>query len=203
MNFTIELVTAAAGLLASGVALYQAINHRSGDLRESYRFAKEFLRDCSASEPPLHDYAKHRGYQALCQDTDVDPVIVEYILGLKHPATRLRDYVMGRRFVQAHRAQQPDMRIEFRPGYEQAVYRRLAQVAYLAGYALFGALAIAPAMLTSMLQFDWRTQLVLLGMSVPAFGYLAWSCLVEYAGLYRATQLVRSQTPRESRVLPV
>jgi hypothetical protein len=60
-NFTIEFVTAAAALLASRIALHQAINHRSGNLRESYRFAKDYLCDCLTIETPVHDLVKHRG----------------------------------------------------------------------------------------------------------------------------------------------
>jgi hypothetical protein len=124
-------------------------------------------------------------------------VVVEYILGLKQLATRLRDYFMEKRFVQAHCAQHASSRIDFRPG-----YRQLVQIVYLAGYALFGALAIAPALLAPLLQLDWRAQLVLLGVSVPACVYLAWARLVEYGGPYRAARLVEVQLPREHRVVP-
>lgn len=59
----------------------------------------DFLQEVNSNKQ-LHPFLREKGYQAIAGDKQIGANEIEYLLSLKGPERALRDYVLGRPYLE-------------------------------------------------------------------------------------------------------
>jgi hypothetical protein len=84
MEIIFKVATFLFGAVGATKIYYELTNKGKGQLRDEYRFSKEFLQEV-ADNPAMHPFLKEKGYQALAGDHRLSAAEVEYLLSLQKP----------------------------------------------------------------------------------------------------------------------
>jgi hypothetical protein len=178
---------------------YDWLHGRQGRLRDEYKFANDFLRDL-AQNKSMHPFVKQKGYQAIAGDTRLSASEIEYLLTLHDSARALRDYVLGRPYLE-HYATAQESQIAFQPKYKGRWPRLWRKSVYITMYFLFFVGAFAPLVLPAFKSLQASQALVLFTFSfmllIPP-GFLALRAGVR---IVRAEVLVNSQHKHSEGIL--
>ncbi|MFD2450707.1 hypothetical protein [Ideonella paludis] len=128
MNFDdlIKLVTLFGGPVATWKVMEELLRGRRSHLREEYKFARDFLKEVD-DNPKMHPFLKQKGYQAIAGDTSLSAGEIEYILSLHDSARALKDYVLGKPYLE-HLTTATSRQIVFKQRYESPWPRRVRKV---------------------------------------------------------------------------
>src|SRR5690606_19252263 len=140
--------------------------------REEYKFAKEFLDEVSAKEK-LHPFLREKGYQAIAGDNQIAADEIEYLLSLKGSERALRDYVLGRPYLE-HLPDAGDLQIAFKKKYTSKWSRHLSKFFYLGVYIALAFLAVSPLLFSRFLFKNSAQPFIAFIIFAFVFGPYAW-----------------------------
>jgi hypothetical protein len=198
-DIVIKIATLLGGAVATWRVVVELLRGRHGHLREEYKFARDFLKEVNEN-PKMHPFLKQKGYQAIAGDTRLSAGEIEYLLTLHDSARSLKDYVLGKPYLE-HLATAAGSQIVFQRKFEsrwprllrKALFFVLYLMCYFAGFApitfpLFKTMPPAQALIT----FAFTAALFF-----PA-GFLALRAGVRVA---RAETLVKNQPKHVQGIL--
>lgn len=194
-----KIGTLLAGLIGTGKVLYELLIGGHTRLRDDYRFAKEFLKSVD-EDPQMHPFLKEKGYQAIAGDRHISASEVEYLLSLQCPSQALRDYALGRTYLE-HLQSVGNLQLKFRIKYQRPWSRLWRKLLYLFFYVISVSLAVAPFLFNNLFLIPSQTFTGLMICSFTVFAPAAWFSLVAAARVYRAEKLVENQSKHTQRVV--
>ena len=198
-DLIIKVATVCIGLVGAARVMYDWSIGKKGRLRDEYKFAKDFLNDIS--QPlKIHPYARDKGYQAIAGDTQISGEEVEYLLSLNRPERALRDYVLGKKYLE-HLPDSGNLQIKFKKKYERKFSRQWRMYGYLVLYIIFVFAAFTPIIFSSYLEISFQNSIFTLVISLSVFGPYAWFFVQSGAKIYRAQMLVNHQDRHTQRIL--
>jgi hypothetical protein len=194
-----KLGALAIGAVSTLKLAYDWLYGRQGRIREEYKFAREFLADLERA-PKMHPFLREKGYQAIAGDTRLAAGEIEYLLTLRDSPRALKDYVLGRPYLQ-HFATAGEKQLAFSPKFRSRWPRLWRKLWYLTLYFLFFAGAFLPLLLPALKALPPGQALVLFAFSFVLFvppGFLALRAGVRIA---RAEALVEHQHKNPGGIL--
>ncbi len=191
LELVAKIVAALGAIGGLGKILYEVLIGKRGRMREEYKFAKEFL-DAVERTPNMHPYIREKGYQAISGDHTLSADEVEYLLTLVKPDRALRDYVLGRPYLE-HFPHAGNLQIAYKKRYRSNWSRRWRLYLYVTLYFCFALAAFAPFMLASLTTASGTEILWANIFSIAIFGPYAWWSIKAGARIYRAKMLVTHQ----------
>ncbi|CAB3676881.1 hypothetical protein LMG3441_01375 [Achromobacter kerstersii] len=188
-----------AGLIGATKVIYELIVGSHGRRRDEYKFARDFFRDLK-DEAGMHPFLKEKGCQAVAGDAHVSAAEIEYVLSLERPDRALRDFVLGRPYLQFSKVDGFG-RLGFRPEYEKSWSRLWRKIYFTICYGCLFFLAISPFVLSSWLGRGVLETVWDLGVLFVLCGPLTWMALVSLTRVCRAEKLVRDQSAHTQTLL--
>lgn len=198
-DILIKTATVLIGAIGAAKLIYDLSIGKRGRMREEYKFAKDFLQDVSSGEQ-LHPFLREKGYQAIAGDKQIGADEIEYLLSLKGPERALRDYVLGRPYLE-HLPDAGNLQISFREKYKGVWSRRWRKFFYLITYFGLAFLAFAPLVLSKFFPIGPPQIFVAFAVCVSVFGPYAWFALKAGTRIYRAEKLVEHQHKHTQRIV--
>lgn len=199
LDLLLKSSTLLLGVIGAGKLLYDLSITKRSRMRDEYTFAKTFFEEVSTN-PALHPFLREKGYQAIAGDRQLSGDEIEYLLSLENPDRALRDYVLGRQYLE-HLPQSGNLQIEFKKRYERKWSRKWRIYIYSGLYVLFSLTAFSPLVLSQLFAFSSAQTVQSLILSVPVFGPYGWFFLKTAAHIYRAQKLVDNQHRHTKRIL--
>lgn len=198
-DLVFKLAMVCIGLVGAAKGLYDLSIGRKSKLRDEYKFAREFLAEVDR-ELDMHPYLKEKGYQAIAGDSKISGSEVEYLLSLTGPERALRDFVMGREYLE-HLPDSGNLQIKFKKKYKNKWSRRWRMYTYLTFYIVFFFAGFAPLVFSSYLHLSGQNLLAAFAASVLVFVPYGWLFLRSAARIYRAQMLVDHQDRHTQRIV--
>jgi hypothetical protein len=192
-------VTGIAGIAGVARIFYEfSIGRRSRE-RDEYKFARDFLDDVTLKHD-MHPYLKDKGYRAIAGDSRINADEVEYLLSLTRPERALRDYVLGRAYLE-HFPQSGNLQIKFKKKYDRKLSRQWRMILYIAFYVICSSVAVSPWLLAGHFGSTPSDMLSASAVTLPVFGFYAWLALRTAARIYRAQMLVEHQHRHTQKIM--
>lgn len=191
-------ITLLLGVVGAAKIIYEFSMGRKSRMRDEYKFARDFLSDVKANKD-LHPFLKDKGYQAIAGDDQISGVEIEYLLSLASPEKALRDYVLGR-FYLDHVPHSGNLQIQFKKKFRIKWARRWRMYTYITLYAIFAFIAFSPLVFFSYLGMSLGDSLIAVIISLTVFGSYAWFALQAGAKIYRAEKLVAHQNKHTQKI---
>jgi hypothetical protein len=142
-----KVATLIVGAIGTWKLIVEFLRGRHGQLREEYKFAREFLNDIR-NTPSMHPFLKQKGYQAIAGDTRLGAAEIEYLLTLQEAPQALRDFVIGRQYLQ-YLATATGPQIVFKEKFQSWWSRTWRKAWYLMLYVVCFLLGFSPILLTT------------------------------------------------------
>jgi hypothetical protein len=191
IELLIKIASAVAGTFGIAKILYDILIGKRGDMREEYAFAQKFFAELTAN-PEMHPFVREKGYQAIASDRTLETVEIEYLLTLKKPDRALKDYVLGRNYLE-HLPNIGNLQIAFKDKYKRSWTRYWRKTLYLLLYFALAFLAFAPLFLFKFTSGNIPEMFLALLVCLAFFGPSAWFCVTKAGSIYRAEKLVQHQ----------
>jgi len=200
LDVIIKISTLLVGTIGIAKIFYEILIGKRNRMREEYKFAKDFLDELEASKN-IHPFVREKGYQAIAGDNQLGSDEIEYLLSLQQPDLALRDYVLGRKYLQ-HLPNVGNREIAFKKEYQRVWYRRLLTALYFGLYAILVFLAFAPLLFSKFLFKDpTKITLSAILMCFLVFVPYAWFALKAVTRIVRAEKLVNRQQKHSQTIL--
>jgi hypothetical protein len=171
--------------------VYEWLYGRHGRLREEYKFARDFLKDLK-DDPDLHPFLKQKGYQAIAGDATLSASEIEYLLELHDSGRALKDYVLGRPYLQ-HFTTAANQKVAFSTRYETAWSRNWRSLMYFMLYMALFMGAFSPMFIPSVKAASLLDRTLYLAFTLLLFSPAAFLALRAGARIARAEALVKNQ----------
>jgi len=194
-----RLATLLLGIAGAAKILYEFSIVRRTRMREEYRFAREFLSDIEPGKK-VHPFLREKGYQAIAGDSNMSGDEIEYLLSLTRPERALRDYVLGRAYLE-HFPQSGNLQLKFKGKYAGKWSRRVRMYGYIGMYVVSAFLAFSPLLLASYFKVTFAHTISAFAISASVFLPYAWLSLRAGMCIYRAEKLVAHQDRHTQRIL--
>lgn len=204
VDLVLRVVTVTIALAGAAKILYELYTGNRIRMREEYKFAREFFGDLEKHAPgSFHPYLREKGYQAIAGDSRLSGDEIEYLLSLTRPERALRDYVLGRHYLQ-HVPQSGNLQMKFKKKYEAKWSRQWRIGLYGLFYFVFAFAAFTPWVFSGVLELSFQRALAAFGLCLVLFGPYAVMSLRAAARIHRAQMLVAHQDRHTQKiVLPV
>ncbi|MFL7024237.1 hypothetical protein BCS58_07990 [Enterovibrio norvegicus] len=137
-----KLLATCAAMIGVVWTYYQFTTSKKSNLREEYRFAKQFLSDCEGSD--IHPFAEEKGYQAIAGSAKMQLSEIKYILSLKDPVNKLNQYIQSRNHFEPFNADTPSLKLKW-------LYRNTRVRGLLIGGSFFAYLVFALTLASPLL----------------------------------------------------
>ena len=196
----LRLLPILIGLAGAAKVVYEMVGAPRGRQREEYRFAMEFLRAIK-EDPLMHPFLRETGYQAVAGTRVLSADEVEYLLSLQRPDRAIRNYVLGRLYLE-YLPKAGDLKIDFRAKYKSDWSRRWRKSLYFIGYIACWLLAFAPFVTSAFSGGGVAETLLSFGVSLIIFVPLSLWALVSAVSISRAEKLVRNQSKHTQKIVP-
>jgi hypothetical protein len=195
----IRIITLLIGVIGAGKLLYDLSITKRSRMRDEYNFAKNFLDEVNLN-PGLHPFLREKGYQAIAGDTRMTGSEIEYLLSLEGPDRALRDYVLGRAYLE-HFPQTGNLQIEFKKKYEKRRARQLRIYLYFGIYVALAFCGFSPLILTGIFSMSFTQTILSLTLSIIVCAPYAWLALMAAVRIHRAQMLVEHQHKHTKRIV--
>jgi hypothetical protein len=192
-----KAVTVIIGAIGAWKVIYELSIGRRGRMREEYKFAKEFLDQ--VKDGGMHPFVREKGFQAIAGDARLRGEEVEYLLSLEEPARALKDYVIGRPYLEHVGGEMVSIR--FKGKYQRTWYRKFRLYSSGSLYVVLVLLAFSPLFLSKTMFKEPGQLLTALIVCFVAFVPNAWSALDSSMRIYRAGELVRNQRKYTQKIV--
>lgn len=185
-------VVAVIGLLiAIWKQLIEFSRGKQGNLRDEYRFSREFFSDLAA-HPQMHPFLREKGFQAVSGGTDLSGSEREYFLELHGSVNALRNFISGRKYLDFHTTVATH-KVRFKKRYMQRWSRLWRKSMYGLTYFICASLAMSPLLLPSIDLLSADKSFVALVVTVPIFLPSAFLALKAAVRINHAENLVKNQ----------
>uniref|UniRef100_C6E142 Uncharacterized protein n=1 Tax=Geobacter sp. (strain M21) TaxID=443144 RepID=C6E142_GEOSM len=202
IDIIIKIFTLLAGAIGIAKIFYEIVIGRRTRMREEYKFAKEFFSELETTKR-IHPFTKEKGYQAIAGDNEISSCEIEYLLSLQQPDLALRDYVLGRQYLQ-HLPQVGNREITFKKKFQNVWFRRILKTIYCVLYAILVFLTFAPLLFSKYLFKDsTKISATAIIMCFFVFAPYAWFALKAVTRIVRAEKLVKRQEKHTPTILQV
>ncbi|KZW99706.1 hypothetical protein JL49_15740 [Pseudoalteromonas luteoviolacea] len=171
---------------------------KKANLREEYRFAKEFLDETDKSD--LHPFTIGKGYQAIAGTTAVKAQEIEYLLSLENPIQSLRDFVFSKQLFERAEGN-GEFELKFKKKYMSKLSRLLWMWFYRGVYFVLSFAALSPLLLAKPFGISSGDMIIQLIFTLPFFGLYAGVSLNAYGKFSRAEHLYNNQRRHTSQVV--
>lgn len=199
LESVIKVASFVLGLGSAAKVIYEISTGKRSRMRDEYKFAKEFIEALDAPDP-MHPFLREKGFQAIAGDNQLSADEVEYLLSLQKPDRALRDYVLGKSYLD-HLPHMGNLQVKFRAKYEGSWSRSWRKTSFLIAYALLVFLAFSPLLLSKLLFKSITEVFAALGLTLLVFGPYAWFSLVAATRIYRAEKLVQNQSKHTQSIM--
>lgn len=199
MEILWKIIPVLAAVVASAKILYELALGGRGRLREEYRFAHDFMQQLK-NEPDMHPFVRDKGYQAIAGDASLSAEEVAYLLSLENPGRALRDYALGRPYLE-HLTARGNLRLDFRPEYKSAYARGWRKVLYGGLYFGLASTSFAPLYFSAALGMSAMQSLAVFLAGLPICFWLARTALTAAVRVHRAEKLVKNQARHSQRIV--
>jgi hypothetical protein len=142
-SLSVAVITVALAIWKLRGELFRA--HR-GNLREEYKFAKEFLDAYFKDPKSMHTYTKQKGFAALVGGNHIDSGVVEYLLTIVNPVLSIERFVVGKKYL-VHQPTAGDEEVAFTNRYLKKGRRGFLKAVSLALLISFYSTAVCPLFL--------------------------------------------------------
>lgn len=195
MEMLIKISPFIVGLIGVLVAVWRFMvempRGRQGNLRDEYKFFREFLSDLKA-HPDMHPFLIEKGYQAVSGGAEVSGAEMEYILQLHSSVEALRKFVSGRRYLDFYTTV-TDQKIKFKQKYSKNWTRRWRKWSYAAVYFICSSIAVSPLLLPGLKLMSPERTLAALILTLPLFFPIAIMALKAAVRINNAESLIKNQ----------
>jgi hypothetical protein len=195
MEMLIKVAPFVIGLIGVLVAAWRFMvemhRGRQGNLRDEYKFFKDFLSDLKA-HPDMHPFLMEKGYQAVSGGAEVSGAEMEYILQLHSAVEALRKFVSGRRYLDFYTTS-TDQKIKFKRKYLNNWTRFWRKWAYAGVYFICSSIAVSPLLLPGLKLMSPEKTLVSLILTLSVFFPIAIMALRAAVRINNAESLIKSQ----------
>jgi hypothetical protein len=195
MEMIIKMAPFVIGLIGVLVAVWRFMvempRGRQGNLRDEYKFFKDFLSDLKA-HPDMHPFLMEKGYQAVSGGAEVSGAEMEYILQLHGSVEALRKFVSGRRYLDFYTTR-TDQKIKFKRKYLNNWTRFWRKWSYAGVYFTCSSIAVSPLLLPGLKLMSPENTLVSLILTLPVFFPIAIMALRAAVRINNAESLIKSQ----------
>lgn len=198
-NLVIKIITLMIGAIGAAKLLYDLSLGKRGRMREEYNFGKQFLDEVSTNKQ-LHPYLREKGYQAIAGDSQLGADEIEYLLSLRRPQRALRDFVLGRPYLELL-ATAGNLQIGFQKKYKNSWARIWRKYLYGGLYFALFAVAFSPLYLARIKGIELTKMLGAFMVSFAVFGPYAYFSLKASTRIYRAEQLVKNQDKHTQKIV--
>ena len=190
-----KLSAIAFGSVTAGVSVVALLKGRKSQLREEYKFAKEFIADLRGVASD-YEFLRQRGSHALTGDASLEFRTLEYLWQLPNPSQAIHDYSLGFKYLEHRRTTSHDDPLQFAAPYDQAWRRRGLKLLFLFLYLITYTLACSPLLL-HVLDL-WGVGSPLVALIITCFIFLPFAFLSLKAGvrIQRAEHLIAAQRAR-------
>ncbi len=186
----LKILTTIVASLGVKKIFYDIKTGKKSQLREEYKFSKEFLEEAK-NNPTLHSFALEKGYQAIAGTTTVSTEEISYLLSLKNPSQCLKDYLDGKEYLNKLDIHS-DCKFTFKKEYSAPWFRKwLNRLDFIVFFGSF-CLALAPVFIPQYFR--------LLIITVPVFGFCAFWGLDTNGRISSAERLVKNQQKYLSQI---
>jgi hypothetical protein len=195
IEVTAKLAAIGFGAITAGNAIIAIIKGRTSQLRDDYKFAKEFIADLNgvAAESA---FLKQRGSHALTGDASIEFRTLEYLWRLEDPSQRIRDYSLGFQYLEhLHTASAADP-IRFVRPYDQHWRRWLFKGWFLLCYVVTYLLSTSPLLLSILGKWGKSSPYPALVVMCIVFLPMAFLAMKARVRMQRAEKLVECQRTR-------
>lgn len=196
-DLTIRFLLAVVGIGTAAFKFYDISIGKRANLREQYRFAKEFIDDTEKAN--LHPYTLEKGYQAIAGTEYVTAVEVKYLLNLQSPLQSLSDFILAKRLLEPVLADNP--KVSFKKKYLSVWSRRWRKTFYMFAYGITAMASVSPQWGGTLIKMSFSNALSALLLTLPIFGFYAFLSVKAYAKIKRAENLVNNQRSHAPRVV--
>lgn len=193
-----RILLAIVGIFTAAKVLYDIGIGKKSNLREEYKFAKEFLDDTDKTK--LHPFTLGKGYQAIAGTDAVNAKEIEYILSLENPIQCLKDFILSKQLFERLETE-GDFNLVFKKKYQSSFSRWWRKKLYFSLYFALAFTAISPVILPKALGLEFVDIFLPLFFTVPCFGFYAWMALEVFGKLNRAEHLASSQKQYYQRIV--
>jgi hypothetical protein len=199
LESTIKIATFFLGLVGATKIIYEIGMARRFRMRDEYKFAKDFFDALDASKP-MHPFVREKGFQAIAGDNQLSANEVEYLLSLEKPDRALKDYVLGKKYLN-HLPQMGSLQIAFKTKYQKNWPRKWRKTVFLVSYAVSFFLVFLPILLPKLFSNSATDTFVLFSLTSLVFGPYAWFSLMTAGSIHRAEKLVERQSKHTQSIL--
>lgn len=190
-DLLIKLATLFGGAVATWKVVVELLRGKHGHLREEYKFARDFIKDVSEN-PKMHPFLRQKGYQAIAGDTRLSASEIEYLLTLHDSARSLKDYVLGKPYLE-HLATAAGSQVVFKRKFEARLVRFSRKVFFFVLYLLCYFAGFAPVALPVFKAMSPAQVLVTFAFTALLFFPAAFLALRAGVRVARAEVLVKNQ----------
>lgn len=199
LDLILKGCTLLVGVVGAGKLLYDLSISKRSRMREEYNFAKNFLEEANTN-PTLHPFLREKGYQAIAGDRQMSADEIEYLLSLERPDRALRDYALGRSYLE-HFARSGNFHIKFKKKYQKKWSQQWRIYLYAGLYIALGFLAFSPLIFATIFPMSNTQTFLTLLLSVIVCGPYAWLSLIASTRIYRAQMLVEHQHKHTKKII--
>lgn len=193
-----KVVGGLVGILGIWRFFYEFRIHKKSQLRDEYKFSKDFLETVDKNE--LHPFSLEKGYQAIAGSKAIKAYEIEYILSLEDPAQCLRDYVHSKSLMNKLETE-GNLRLTFKNKYKKVWSRTLRKWLYILLYMIFAIIAISPLLFSRYLTKEHASIFEQLLITFPFGGFYAWIAVNAYLKIQRGEALINNQKCHKQRVI--
>jgi len=189
------------GAFGAAKVIFELMLSKRGRMREEYRFTKEFLHEVK-SDPQMHPLLREQGFKAIAGDATMSADEIEYLISLKNPDKVMKDYVLGRRYLE-HLPDAGVFQVNFKDDYRKPFARKCRYIGFFSAYLAISVLVFSPLVLASFLDMSPNDGgLLCIFLFVTVWPY-AWLSLREVVRIKSAEKLVANQERHTGRLLKV
>lgn len=169
---------------------------RKSQLRDEYRFAREFIADLEgvAKDSP---FLQQKGCYALTGNATVDFPALQYMLGLSNPEACIRDYSFGYAYIE-HVVTAQDAPIRFKRQFQNGRKRFLIKFFFLLSYLVTYLLGFSPLLLHTLKIWGPTSPLPTFFVTATIFFPAAYLSIKAGVRLRRAEKLIEHQSTRSN-----
>ena len=199
---TLELWAKIAAICFGAITTWNVIvgllKGRKSQLRDEYRFAREFIAD-------LEDVAKNspflqqKGCYALTGNATVEFPALQYMLGLSNPERSIRDYSFGYAYIE-HVVTAQDAQIRFKQKFQNWRKRFAIKCFFLLSYLVTYFLGVSPLLLHAFKMWGPTSPLPTFFVTASIFLPAAYFSIKEGVRLRRAEKLIEHQGTRSNNL---
>lgn len=189
------------GAIGSWKLVVEFWRARRSHLREDYRFAREFFIDLAAA-PNMHPFLKQKGYQAIAGEESLSADETEYLLTLHDPVRALRNYVLGRKYLE-FRSTSAAAKLDFKPKYKNKWSRAWRKFSYAALYFVCYMIGVSPLFLPGLKLLSPASVPLAFLITAPLFLPAGFYAITAGIRISRAEELARNQNKHGSPAIHI